>query len=147
LTGQRPGAVVEGVDPVLGVLYADVRGTLTAIDPVTGRDEPGARAAIPAGVYSVRAGVALGLDQGAGGSAWGYSIAKRHVVWAAKSLPWPHFFATPANLGGVGSGSEVALLVTCGATGAAVRGTVISSGGRTCLRPRFVAVGPSRPRL
>ena len=48
LTGQRPGAVVEGVDPVLRVLYADARGVLTGIDPVTGHDEPDAGAGMPA---------------------------------------------------------------------------------------------------
>ncbi len=146
LTGQRPGAVVEGVDPVLGILYADVRGALTGIDPVTGRDVAGAGAAMPAGIYSVRAGLGLGLDPGAEGSAWGYSIAKRQVVWAAHSLPWPHFFAAPAGLGGVDSGSGMALLMTCGATGQAVRGAVIGAGGRQCLRPRLVAIGPWGPR-
>ncbi len=145
-TGQRPGAVVEGVDPVLGILYADIRGTLTGIDPVTGQDAPGAGAAMPAGIYSVRAGVGLGLDPGAGGSAWGYSIAKRQFVWTAKSQPWPHFFAAPAGLGGVDAGSGMALLVTCGATGQAVRGAVIGAGGRQCLRPRLVAIGPWGPR-
>ncbi len=105
LTGQRPGAVVEGVDPVLRVLYADARGVLTGIDPVTGHDEPDAGAGMPAGLYGVRAGVALGLTPGPGGSAWGYSIARRRVVWAAKPLPWPHFFAAPAGLGSVDSGS------------------------------------------
>ena len=146
LTGQRRGAVVGGVDPVLGVLYADVRGVLTGIDPVTGHDEPGAGAAMPAGIYGVRAGVALGLDPGASGSAWGYSVAKRHVIWTAKSLAWPHFFAALAGLGDVDSGGGIALLVTCGATGQAVRGTVPGAGGRACLRPRFVAIGPGGPR-
>lgn len=145
-TGQRPGAVVEGVDPVLGILDADVRGTLTGIDPVTGQNEPGTGAAMPPGIYAVRAGVGLGLDPGAGGSAWGYSIAKRHVVWVAKPLPWPHFFAAPAGLGGDDSGSGMALLVTCGATGRAVPGAVIGAGGRLCLRPTLVAIGPWGPR-
>jgi len=66
LTGQRPGAVVEGVDPVLGILYPDVRGVLTGIDPVTGHDAPGTAAAMSVGIYGVRAGVALGLTPGAG---------------------------------------------------------------------------------
>jgi hypothetical protein len=66
-------------------------------------------------------------------------------VWTAKSLPWPHFFAAPAGLGGVDSGSAMALLVTCGATGQAVRGAVIGAGGRKCLRLRLVAIGPWDP--
>jgi len=46
LIGQRPGAVVEGTDPVRRILYADIGGALTGIDPVTGRNEPGAGAAV-----------------------------------------------------------------------------------------------------
>jgi hypothetical protein len=98
---------------------------------------------VPAGVYGVRAGVALGLDAGAGGAAWGYSMSKRHVVWTAKPLPWPHYFAETSGLGAsVDTASGTVLLVTCQVTGQTVRGTVVSGGGKTCLKPRLVAIGP-----
>jgi len=143
MTGEVPGAVAEGADPVRGVLYADVGGSLTGIDPVTGRAVPARPGTVPDGVYGVRAGIALGLDSGAGGAVWGYSIAKRHVLWTAKALPWPHYFAADSGLGGsVDPASGTVLLVTCQATGDPVLGTVIGGSGKTCLKPRLVAIGP-----
>jgi hypothetical protein len=143
LTGQVPSAVAEGADPVLGVLYANIGGSLTGLDPATGRAVPVRPGTVPYGVYGVRAGVALGLDTGAGGAAWGYSIAKRHVLWTAKALPWPHYFVGDSGLGGsVDPASGTVLLVTCLATGQPVRGTVIGGSGKTCLKPRLVAIGP-----
>ena len=144
LTGQRPGAVAEWADPVQNVLYADVAGVLTGIDPATGRNKPDESVTIPASVYGVQAGVALGLDPGDQGAAWGYSLAKRRVVWTAEALPYPHFFlAESSGLGGSADRvSGMVLLVTCGAVGQPVLGTVVGAGGRTCLRPRLTAIGP-----
>ena len=48
------------------------------------RDEAritGANGSGSAGVYGVRNGVALGLDQGQAGEAWGYDVAAQRVVW------------------------------------------------------------------
>ncbi len=143
LTAQVPGAVAVGSDPVQGVLYADVAGALTGIDPVTGRILAVQPGTVPEGVYGVREGVALGLDSGAGGAAWGYSMAERHTIWTAKSLPWPHYFAETSGLeGSVDPASGTVLLVTCEATGQPVRGIVVGGGGKSCLKPRLVAVGP-----
>src|SRR5262249_25347156 len=144
LTGQRPRAVAEWADPARNVLYADIDGVLTGIDPATGRNKPDGGAAIPGGVYGVHAGVALGLnpcDQGAG---WGSSVAKRRVIWTAKALPYPHyFFAESSGLGGgADRTSGIVLLVTCGATGQPVRSAVVGGGGRVCLRPRLSAIAP-----
>jgi hypothetical protein len=47
LTGQRPRAVAEWPDRGRNVLYADIVGVLTGIDPATGRNKPGEGAAIP----------------------------------------------------------------------------------------------------
>ncbi len=149
LTGQRPGAVVEAADPVRQLLYADIAGALTGLDPVTLREQHGgAETALP-GVYGVRSGVALGLDSGSGGAAWGYSIAQGRVAWTLRSLPWPHYFADQSGAfglsgpgGGVDPDTGTVLLVTCAATGQPVPGTVVGGGGRTCLRPRLVAIGP-----
>jgi len=144
LTGYRRRAVTEWTDPVQNVLYANIAGVLTGIDPATGRNKPDEGAAIPAGAYGVRAGVALGLDPGDQGAAWGYSLAKRRVIWTAKPPPYPHYFlAESSGLGGSADrASGMVLLVTCGATGQTVRGTVVGDGGRTCLRPRLAAIGP-----
>src|SRR5258708_4392865 len=100
LTGRRAGAVVEGIDPVASVLYVDIAGGLRGIDPITGQDEPGMAMPGSAATYGVRAGVALGLDSGGSGAAWGYSIAHRKVVWTAGPLRWPHFFVDLSGLGG-----------------------------------------------
>ncbi|MDR2984724.1 MAG: hypothetical protein LBV34_07775 [Nocardiopsaceae bacterium] len=143
LTAEVPRAVVQGSDPVQGVLYADVAGALTGLDPVTGRKLPAQPGTVPIGVYGVRAGVAFGLDTGADGAAWGYNVAKRHTIWTAKSLPWPHYFAETSGLdGNVDPASGIVLLVTCQATGRPVRGAVVGGSGKTCLKPRLVAVGP-----
>jgi len=144
LTGYRPRAVTEWADSVQNVLYANIAGVLTGIDPATARNKPAEGAAIPAGAFGVRAGVALGLNPGDQGAAWGYSLAKRRVIWTAKPLPYPHYFlAESSGLGGSADrASGMVLLVTCGATGQPVRGTVVGGGGRTCLRPRLAAIGP-----
>jgi hypothetical protein len=143
LIAQRPGAVLEGTDQVQDVLYADVAGAMTGIDPVTLQNEVAYQgASMPSGFYSVRAGVAIGLKPGAGGAAWAYSIAKRRMIWTATPLPWPHFFADPSGLGGsLDQATGTALLVTCAETGQRAQGTVLGD-GRACLRPRLVEIGP-----
>ena len=142
LTGLRTAAVADSVDPVRGVLYAEVGGALTALDPVTGRDEPGA-AALPAGAYAVRDGLAIGLGQGSGASVWVYSVARRRVLWTARTLPWPHYFADSSGLlGSADPASQMVLLATCAQAGSTVAGAVVAGGGRVCVRPRLVALGP-----
>jgi hypothetical protein len=44
--------------------------------------------------------VALGLDQGGGGDAWGYALAVQRVTRAAPGLPWPHYFVDLSGVGG-----------------------------------------------
>jgi hypothetical protein len=143
LTAFRTGAVPEVADPVDKVLYVDINGVLIGIDPLTGRDDHGAEYPGPPGTYGVRAGVALGLDPGASGAAWGYSIAKKHVIWTTKALPWPHFFVDLSGIGGsIDPGSEMMLLLTCDKVGNAVSAGAIVGGssGQVCLRPTLVAV-------
>jgi hypothetical protein len=144
LTGVRAGAVYEGFDPVQQVLYVEVGGGLLGIDPVTGQDEPGTKVPGPPGTYGVRDGIELGLDSGAGGDAWGYDVAKRHVIWTTAPLPWPHYFV---DLSGVGGSSDPAtgavLLATCPRTGGAVEsGGLAGVTGVVCLRPRLTEIGP-----
>ncbi|MHB1434327.1 MAG: PQQ-binding-like beta-propeller repeat protein, partial [Streptosporangiaceae bacterium] len=142
LIASQPGAVPQGVDPVQHVLYVDAGGVLIGIDPATGARVPHTAVPGPPGIYGVRDGVALGLDPGASGAAWGYSIAKRRVVWTTRSLPWPHYFLDPAGIGGSADpANSTVLIATCARIGPLVQGAAL--GGRdayACLRPRLVAI-------
>jgi outer membrane protein assembly factor BamB len=142
LTGFRAGAVPDVVDPVQPVLYVDVNGALIGIDPVTGQNERGTSYPGPPGTYGVRGGVALGLDPGANGSAWGYDIARKHVIWTSRVLPWPHFFVDLSGIGGsIDPASGIVLLVTCGKAGQVVQsGAVAGGAGQVCLKPTLVAI-------
>jgi PQQ-like domain len=102
------GAVPEGTDPLKQRIYLTEGLNLIGVDPLTGRitaTASGSAVAGSAGVYAVRGGVALGLDQGADGDAWGYDIAVQRVTLAAAGLPWPHYFV---DLGGVGGSADPA---------------------------------------
>lgn len=142
LTGARPNAVPEVFDPELQVLYVDVGGALIGIDPVTGKNERGTSYPGPPGTYGVRNGVALGLDPGAHGAAWGYNIARKHVIWTTKSLPWPHFFVDLSGIGGsVDADSNRVLLMTCMKVGQAVPSAAASGGSeQTCIQPTLVMI-------
>jgi len=142
LTGARTDAVPQVFDPTLQVLYVDVGGALIGIDPVTGKNERGTSYPGPPGTYGVRDGVALGLDPGAHGAAWGYNIARKHVIWTTRSLPWPHFFVDLSGIGGsVDPNSNRVLLVMCAKVGQAVASATVGGGGaQTCLRPKLVVI-------
>ncbi|HXP20862.1 MAG TPA: hypothetical protein VN840_14565 [Streptosporangiaceae bacterium] len=138
---RRPGAVFEGTDPVQQVLYVDIAGALLGIDPVTGQNERGTAVPGPPGTYSVWAGVALGLDSGTRGAAWGYSIVRQHVIWTTRSLPWPHYFVDLSGLGGsADQANGTVLLATCARTGAVTPLTTAGPSGLACLRPMLVAI-------
>jgi hypothetical protein len=145
-TGERTGAVPEAIDPIQRVLYVDVRGALIGIDPVTGLNKPGTIYPGPPGTYGVRAGVALGLDTGAAGDAWGYNLGKKHVIWTTRALPWPHFFVDLSGIGGSADpANNTVLLVTCAKVGRTVQagalaGVVASGSGQACLRPMLVEI-------
>jgi outer membrane protein assembly factor BamB len=110
LTGRRlwslSGVVPEGTDPAKGRFYLTQGTTLIGVDPLTGRimaRASGSAVAGSAGMYAVRNGVALGLDQGPNGEAWGYDVGAQRVTWTATGLPWPHYFV---DLGGIGGSAE-----------------------------------------
>lgn len=134
---ERPKAVPELVDAVRQVVYV-VRGTsLTGLNPVT--QQVITRAASPgaSALYAVSNGVALGLDQGALGDAWGYDLARNRVIWTTSAIPWPHFFV---DLSGVGGSADPAgrtiVLASCAQVGVAST----SAMPPTCKRPRLVAI-------
>jgi hypothetical protein len=145
-TGSRAGAVPEAIDPVQHVLYVDVRGALIGIEPMSGQNKRGTSYPGPPGTYGVRGGVALGLDPGAAGAAWGYNLAKKHVIWTTRALPWPHFFVDLSGIGGSADpANNTVLLLTCAKVGgteqaAALTGVVATGGGQKCLRPTLVEI-------
>jgi hypothetical protein len=90
-------------------------GALTGVDPSTGKavtSVPGSAATGSAGMYVVRGGVALGLDSGAGGEAWGYSVAAGRVTWTVADLPWPHYFSDLSGVGGSAASSGDTVVIT-----------------------------------
>jgi len=129
---SRPGAVPEGSDPEAGLVYlTSPDGTLTGVDPLSDMALASVPAAAAAGVYVVRDGIALGLDGGANGTAWGYSLAQGQVAWTWPALPWPHFFSDLSGLGGSAAVSGDTVVVTACPHLGAVPGT--------CADPELVA--------
>lgn len=130
------GAVPEGTDPAAGLVdLTSSAGALTSVDPLTGEVSaavPAAAATGAAGLYVVRGGVALGLNSGANGAAWGYNMAKGAVTWTSPGLPWPHFFSDLSGLGGSAAASGDLVVVTACPHPAASSGL--------CADPELVAL-------
>jgi outer membrane protein assembly factor BamB len=122
----------QGVDLVTRRFYLSEQGGLAAVDPWTGKLEawlPGSN-----GLYAERGGVALGLDEGADGSAWGVETASQRVVWTVSSLPWPHYFVDLSGLGGSADPRSDALIVASCAQ--ATPGTT----AQPCAKPELVVI-------
>jgi hypothetical protein len=112
------GVVPEGTDPAQSVAYfASDTGALLGVDPITGqvrRYVSGAAAVGSADIYVVRDGVALGLDNGSGGEARGYSLAAGRVTWTVPGLSWPHYFADVSGIGGSAAQSgDIVVIAAC----------------------------------
>jgi hypothetical protein len=140
LTGQRlwrkAAAVPVMTDLVRQVLYLQRDGRMSGIDLLTGATVRGSVIPGPPGFLAVRDGIALGLDPGASGSAWGYNITARKIVWTTRQLPWPHFFADLSGIGGSADPtSPLVLLAACRQARPAGAGA-----GQRCVRPELVAI-------
>jgi hypothetical protein len=136
LLWQRATGVLDLVDPSQDDAYIATGSTLSALDLGTGRIAGRPAPSVAAGLYAMRDGIALGLDEGSHGDAWGYDMATRRVVWSSASLPWPHFFVDLSGLGGsAGQDSAVTLLATCAAVGSSAGGAAPS-----CQRPVLTAI-------
>jgi hypothetical protein len=111
------GAVPEGADPQEERIYLTRGYNLIGVDPRTGRIKATASGSAvdgSAGVYVVRGGVALGLDQGANGDAWGYDIAAQRVTLTSPGLPWPHYFVDLSAVGGSADpASNLVVIAAC----------------------------------
>jgi hypothetical protein len=140
LLWKHTGAVIQGEDAVLGTLYLTEGSRLVGVNPATGTVVKGATVPGSPGLYAVRNGVALGLDSGALGDAWGYDIAEQRVVWTTSALPWPHYFV---DLSGIGGSADpmtgTVLLAYCAALGTGSAGGSAQA-GQPCLRPELAAV-------
>jgi collagen type I alpha len=114
---SAPGAVPEGTDRHPARIYLTEGSNLVGVDPQTGRVKAtasGSAVSGSAGMYVVRGGVALGLDQGGNGDAWGYDLAVQRVTLAASGLPWPHYFVDLNGVGGSADpGSNLVVIAAC----------------------------------
>jgi hypothetical protein len=115
------GVVPEGTDAAQGRFNLTQGTSLLAVDPLTGHvtaRAPGSAVAGSAGMFAVRGGVALGLDQGASGEAWGYDLSAQQVIWTASPLPWPHYFVDTNGIGGSAEPDGATVVVAaCGKLG------------------------------
>jgi PQQ-like domain len=137
LLWHRASYVPEFIDPGQQVVYLTSGEALVGVDAATGNVVSRQNAPLTSSLYEVRGGVALGLDQGTLGEAWGYNLAKRRVIWNSGSLPWPHYFVDLSGLGGSASSSSgVTLLVICASVGPASP----AGSGPACRRPELAAV-------
>ena len=111
------GAVPETTDHRPRRIYLTEGSNLVGVDPLTGRvgaTASGSAVNGSAGVYVVRGGVALGLDQGENGDAWGYDLAVQRVTLAAAGLPWPHYFVDLSGVGGSADpASNLVIIAAC----------------------------------
>ena len=111
------GAVPESTDHCPPRIYLTEGSNLVGVDPLTGRIKATASGSAvngSAGVYVVRGGVALGLDQGGNGDAWGYDLAMQRVTLAAAGLPWPHYFVDLSGVGGSADpASDLVIIAAC----------------------------------
>jgi len=150
-TGQRlwarAGVVPESIDVLQARLYLTKGSTLIGVNPQTGARNRRRVAPRSAGLYGVRGGVALGLDQGAPGDVWGYDVVRRRVVWTTTQLPWPHYFVDLSGIGGSAAAASGTVLITsCARLGgtrtaaAAAPAGQPAQAGRACLRPELVAI-------
>ncbi len=137
LLWHRAPAALDLADARTGTVYLAIRNTLTGVSPRTGAVISVAADSVSASLYTVNGGVALGLDEGALGEAWGYSPVRQRVVWTSHSLPWPHFFVDLSGLGGSASpATHIVLLATCAGVGASPAGTTAA----VCAKPELVAI-------
>ena len=138
------GAIPDGADPIQGRIYLTEGSSLLAVNPQTGKVEATAPG-LGTGMYIVRGGVALGLDPGAGGAAWGYDIGAQRVVLAASGLGWPHFFADLSGVGGsAGSSGHLVVIAACAQAGPVPQPTPSPSGSALLSGPPSPSPSPSQ---
>jgi hypothetical protein len=135
VTGRRmwrmAGAAPQAVDLVKQRFYLTEGTALVGVDP---RGAMRSRLRGSSGLYGERNGVAFGLDEGAGGEAWGADTASQHVIWSTSTLPWPHVFVDLSGLGGSADPRRTAIIV------AACAQADLSASPQACTKPELVAI-------
>jgi PQQ-like domain len=145
------GAVPEGTDPRKQRIYLTRGSSLIAVDPLTGQVTATVSGSVggSAGLYAVRDGVALGLDQGADGDAWGYDIGAQRVTLSAAGLPWPHYFVDLSGVGGSADpASDLVVIAACAQlapSSPAPASPSASPGGTPASTPAQTATAPGSP--
>jgi len=146
------GAVPEGTDPRKQRIYLTRESSLIAVNPVTGQvtaTVSGSAVNGSAGLYAVRDGVALGLDQGASGDAWGYNIGAQRVTLAAAGLSWPHYFVDLSGVGGSADpAGDLVVIAACAqlAPGAPVSASPSATPSSSAVSaPAQAATSPASP--
>jgi hypothetical protein len=150
------GAVPEGTDPRKQLIYLSRGSSLIAVNPLTGQvtaTASGSAVDGSAGLYAVWDGVALGLDQGGNGDAWGYNIGAQRVTLTAAGLGWPHYFVDLSGVGGSADpASDLVVIAACtqlapsspvSATPSATASPSVSVGGIPGSTPAQTATSPS----
>ena len=162
LTGLKlwsiQGAVPEETDPAQEHFYLTEGTTLIGVDPLTGNiiaRASGSAVAGSAGMFSVRDGVALGVDQGPNGEAWGYDVRLQRVTWTSPGLPWPHYFVDISGIGGSAEpGGSAVIVADCAklgpqtqpsAPGSASLPASLPAGAPTSASPAGTATGSAAP--
>jgi hypothetical protein len=145
------GAVPEGTDPRQQRIYLTRGSSLIAANPLTGQvtaTASGSAVNGSAGLYAVRDGVALGLDEGANGDAWGYDIRAQRVTLTAAGLGWPHYFVDLSAIGGSADpASDLVVIAACAKSGLSASTTTSPSSTTspsTTASPSEIA-SPSAP--
>jgi hypothetical protein len=114
---SAPGAVPEGADRGRHRMYLTEGSNLVGVNPQTGRVKATASGSAvngAAGVYVVRNGMALGLDQGGNGGAWGFDLSVQRVTLSAAGLPWPHYFVDLGGINGsAGASGNLVVIAAC----------------------------------
>jgi hypothetical protein len=143
------GAVPEGTDPRKQRIYLTRESSLIAVNPLTGQvtaTASGSAVNGSAGLYAVRDGVALGLDQGANGDAWGYDIGAQRVTLTAAGLPWPHYFVDLSGVGGSADpGSDLVVIAACAQLGPSSPVSASPSATPSAQAPSQTATPPASP--
>ena len=147
LLWSAPGAVPEGADHRPHRIYLTEGSNLVGVDPQSGRVKATASGSAvngAAGVYVVRNGVALGLDQGGSGDAWGYDLAVQRVTLAAPGLPWPHYFVDLSGVGGSADpASNLVIIAACGQLAPATSASPSGAAGATSSPPPAPSTAPA----
>ncbi len=128
---QLAGAVPQPVDPGQRRFYFTEGNVLAGVDP---HGNVLSRLSGSSALYGERDGVALGLDEGAGGEAWGLDIASQQVIWSTSTPPWPHVFVDLSGIGGSADpGSNAMILAACAQANLSVSPPL-------CVRPELVVI-------